>query len=126
MIRKRAAVIIASGALFAGVLMAAPASANYAPQIPEGPVQAGSRVSLSIDGAQPGCRVTFSIRRILDGGQTRLVRSTQTPVNAQGEAESSLRAPAREGRYRLITRVDNFPGQTGCTPSTTVETVRVG
>lgn len=118
----------ASVALAGGLLMGAPAaSANYAPQLPSTPATPGVRVPLSIEGAQPNCRVTFSIRRL--GGQDNvdrgLVRRTRTAVNSQGEASSTLRAPSRPGRYQLITRVDNFPGQTGCTPSKVVQTIQV-
>jgi hypothetical protein len=108
---------VAAGAVALSTLAFAPvASANYAPQLPNR-IETGERTELKVENAQPGCRVTFSIRRVGVSGQRGLVRNTRTAVDPSGEAESSLQMPTRPGRYLLITRTDNFPGQTGCTPT---------
>jgi hypothetical protein len=126
---KKAAVSAAAVSMAAGMLAFAPAASaeNYAPQLPSNRVEAGSRQQLVIEGAQPNCRVTFSIRNVggADNVNRGLVNRTRVPVNQAGEAASSLRMPTEPGRYLLITRVDNFPGQTGCTPTKSVQRITV-
>lgn len=115
---------LATAGLLAGsIALAGPAAAdNYAPQLPSNRVEAGSRIQLAISGAQPGCRVTYTIRNragVVVRGPSR------TAVDAAGDASSSLRVPFRPGTYRLYTRVDNFPRGTGCTPTTSVQRIAV-
>ena len=126
MLSRRSSVgVLAAGAVAMSTLAFAPvASANYAPQLPNR-IEAGERTSLAVQGAQPGCRVTFSIRRVGVKGNKGLVRNTRVAVTPTGNASSSLVMPKRAGQYELITRTDNFPGQSGCTPTKTVEIITV-
>ena len=110
------------------MLAFAPAASadNYAPELPSNVSQPGARLPLTITGAQPGCRVTYTFQQF--NRQTReweFVSRTRTGVDEDGTATSSLRAPADAGLYRLITRVDNFPGGSGCTPTKSVQRVIV-
>ena len=120
---------LAGIALAAGMITAAPAAVadNYAPQLASNTVRPLERLELTIKGAQPACRVTYSVRDA--GGRDNidrgLVRRTRVAVGTDGVATSALRAPARRGNYLLITRVDNFPGQKGCTPTKSVQRLRV-
>jgi hypothetical protein len=118
---KSLALSVAALCLAAGVLALAPAASadNYAPQLPSNNVRPGQRLSLTITGAQPGCRVTYTIRGKKFGTSFRL------PVGEDGSASAKLRAPVRRGMYALTTRVDNFPGQTGCTSTKSVQRLRV-
>lgn len=128
MISKAIASLVASGALMAGVLVAAPASANnYAPQLPTSRFAPEESVNLGIDGAQPRCRVTFSIRSVRgsDNVDRGLETRKRVRVDEAGRARAELTMPTTPGRYRLITRVDNFPNQTGCTPSKEVQIIRI-
>lgn len=121
---KKAAASLAGVGIVAGMVAFAPAASadNYAPELPSNRVDAGSREPLKIDGGQPGCRVTFTIED-RDGNVVRGPR--RTGFDAAGDASSSLRMPTTPGVYRLITRVDDFPGKTGCTPSKTVQRIVV-
>jgi len=124
---KSIAALLAPGALVLSTLVFAPvASANYAPQLPNR-IESGERIEVKVEGAQPGCRVTFAIRRIggRDNVNRGLLRRTRVAVDQAGVAATSLKIPRRAGRYQLITRVDNFPGQTGCTPTKTVQRINV-
>jgi hypothetical protein len=107
--------------LAAGMVVLAPAAVadNYAPQLPSNSVQRFQVLTLVITGAQPGCRVTYSIR-----GAT-LVRVIRVAVRPDGVAKARLRAPGKRGTYSLMTRVDNFAGKTGCTTTKTVQRIRV-
>ena len=118
---KMIAAGVAGLGLAAGMLALAPAASadNYAPQLPSNIVKPGKKLSLTITGAQPGCRVTYTIRGTRGGTSFRL------PVGDDGVASAKLRAPARRGMYVLTTRVDNFPGQTGCTTTKSVQRLRV-
>lgn len=121
---KNAAVAAAAVSMAAGILAFAPAASadNYAPQLPSNRVDAGSRETLTFDGAQPGCRVTFTIENRA-GNEVR--GPWRTGVNSQGEVTGSIRMPKRPGVYSLITRVDNFPGKTGCTPTKSIQRIVV-
>jgi hypothetical protein len=112
---------VAGIGLAAGMLVFAPVASadNYAPQLPSNIVKPGQKLSLTISGAQPGCRVTYTIRGKKSGTSFRL------PVGDDGVASAKLRAPLRRGTYALTTRVDNFPGKTGCTPTKSVQRLRV-
>lgn len=117
------------GAMAAGLLAFAPSASadNYAPQLPSNRVQPGERQQLEITGGQPGCRVTYAVKSGWAGG-TRgkpLAGPTRTGFDADGMGSSSLKMPTEPGRYRLITWVDNFPGQTGCTPTVSIQRIRV-
>lgn len=119
---------IAAVGIAAGMLAFAPAASadNYAPQLPSNVSKPGARISLTIEGAQAGCRVTYTFQYYNPKNKKwTFVRKTRTGVELDGTATSSLKAPKKAGRYRLITRVDNFPGETGCTPTKTVQTVLV-
>jgi hypothetical protein len=112
-----------------GALGVAPvAHANYAPQLPSsGQVEANQRVPLVVRGVQPNCRVTFSTRQIggPDNIDRGLERRKRVRTDQEGVARTQFRMPTQPGRYQFITRVDNFPGQTGCTPTKTVQRIIV-
>jgi hypothetical protein len=118
---KTIAAGVAGLGLAAGMLALAPAASadNYAPQLPSNNVQRFQKLNLVITGAQPGCRVTYSIRGV------RLVRVTRVPVAPSGVAKANLRAPGKRGMYNLVTRVDNFAGKSGCTTTKSVQRLRV-
>jgi hypothetical protein len=112
---------VAGLGLAAGMLALAPAASadNYAPQLPSNSVRRLQVLNLVITGAQPGCRVTYSIRG------TTLVRVARVAVRPDGVAKARMQAPAKRGTYSLMTRVDNFAGKAGCTTTKTVQRIRV-
>lgn len=117
---KKALVGLSVAGVAATSLVLAPAAMadSYSPDLPSRIAQPSTRVTLTIEGAQVGCRVTYSIEDV--GGN--VVRGpSRSAIEANGQGTSSLKTPANQGRYRLITRVDNFQGQTGCTPSKSVQ-----
>jgi len=126
---KKAYAVIASAGLAASMLALAPAASadNYAPELPSNTVKSLQRIPLSLNGAQPGCRVTFTVRNT--GGapkaKRKLIRLTRTGVDASGNAKARFRAPYYPGIYQLITRVDNFKGTTGCAPTKSIQRIRV-
>jgi len=117
---KKAAATLVAGGIAVGMVALAPAASadNYAPELPSNRVQQTAPLRLTIDGAQPGCRVTYTIENRA-GKEVRGPR--RTGVNEDGTATSRLITPTRPGIYSLITRVDNFPGNSGCTPTKSIQ-----
>ena len=129
MLTRRSVVgVFAAGAMAFSALAFAPvASANYAPQLPQTQLNPEQNLRLSFTGAQPRCRATFSIRK--PGGKNNVDKGLESRkrvrIDQAGTARTELKAPKRSGRYNLITRVDNFPRQSGCTPTTETQQIRV-
>lgn len=113
---------VASMIAFAPV---AAADTNYAPDLPKTST-AGESFTATVTGAQPKCRVTYTVRRVgtLIGSAGRL-SIQRVRVGADGEASVGLVMPSKPGVYSVVTRVDNFPGETGCTPTISTQRVTV-